>query len=233
MAPILKDLIQRSRSQALCRCYFCDFPFGSAVQQEAELHHLNGDHSDNNAANVVLTCTLCHDAWHLDLLGRRYGEKGVGQLVFLPEISQIDLNKLLAAAFFAMECAPRPEDVQRMARPSSFGSRPAPMRRARRGAEDEAETGVPVSPHAVMNRLIERADQLERMKSGLSDPLLVARMLSGLDEEAYAKREALLFGVRYLPSFDAHRSRVRSWGGVGGPFGALPMESWASVLQEH
>jgi hypothetical protein len=82
-----------------------------------------------------------------------------------------------------------------------------------------------------MNRLVERAEALERMRPNLSDPTSIARMLASLDDSAYNNRDELLYGIRYLPSFDAHRGRVRSWGGVGGPFGALPMESWPNILQ--
>lgn len=43
------------------RCYFCDFQDFKYLEK----HHLDGNHSNNNDANLVAACTLCHRIHHL------------------------------------------------------------------------------------------------------------------------------------------------------------------------
>ena len=43
------------------RCYFCDFNDLKFL----EIHHLDGNHSNNNESNLVPACTLCHRVHHL------------------------------------------------------------------------------------------------------------------------------------------------------------------------
>ncbi|THD00530.1 HNH endonuclease, partial [Panacagrimonas perspica] len=42
----------------------CSFQFGQ--WNGFELHHLDGDHTNLSADNVVPICTLCHWPMHLD-----------------------------------------------------------------------------------------------------------------------------------------------------------------------
>lgn len=42
-------------------CYFCGFQDPKFI----EIHHINGDHNDNNSKNLQTACTLCHRQHHL------------------------------------------------------------------------------------------------------------------------------------------------------------------------
>ena len=43
------------------RCYFCDFQDLKFL----EIHHLDGNHSNNNESNLVPACTLCLSLIHI------------------------------------------------------------------------------------------------------------------------------------------------------------------------
>ncbi len=43
------------------KCYFCDF----YDEYFLEPHHLDGDHSNHTAENIVAVCTLCHAQNHI------------------------------------------------------------------------------------------------------------------------------------------------------------------------
>ena len=55
-----------------------------------ELHHLDGNHDNNKNDNLVTICPLCHQCHHLMAASVTNG----GRIIYLPEISQTDLNHL-------------------------------------------------------------------------------------------------------------------------------------------
>ncbi|WP_173912861.1 HNH endonuclease signature motif containing protein [Acinetobacter sp. Marseille-Q1618] len=68
------------------RCYFCDFH----DEKFLEIHHLDGNHSNNNAENLVPACTLCHRTKHLSwVLADKAGFMGISH-----DLSQVNLNHL-------------------------------------------------------------------------------------------------------------------------------------------
>ncbi len=68
------------------RCYFCDFQDLKFL----EIHHLDGNHSNNNESNVVPACTLCHRANHLSwVLSDKAARIGISH-----DLDQIQLNHI-------------------------------------------------------------------------------------------------------------------------------------------
>lgn len=63
-----------------------------------ELHHRNGDHSDNREENLETLCPLCHQTFHLPIASATNG----GAIIWLPEMSQEQLNLLCIGLFVAM-----------------------------------------------------------------------------------------------------------------------------------
>jgi intracellular multiplication protein IcmJ len=66
------------------RCVFCAFD----APEYQEVHHINGDHDDDSPDNLECACPLCHATQHLGLAGMQRK----GELIYLPEISQVELN---------------------------------------------------------------------------------------------------------------------------------------------
>lgn len=191
------------------RCHFCWFPFGNSVES-VEVHHLDGDHGNDHPDNLVPVCALCHDPFHLDLVPMRH-KGNPGHLVFLPELSQVRLNQLLAVVFFAIANGAAVAEV--------VGDKVSEIGRS----------PLRVSPHQILSRLAERAALAERGRPGASDPYRVAKLLRGLDAEAYAQRETLLAGLRYLPAYDSYKTRCVRWAAHGESFGRLAMDTWVHV----
>lgn len=76
-------------------CYYCNF----VSQRWQEVHHLNEDHTDNAMGNLVTVCPLCHQNHHLNGVSTTNG----GKIIWLPELSQQELNYLCRSIFIAME----------------------------------------------------------------------------------------------------------------------------------
>ena len=62
-----------------------------------EIHHRSGDHSNFKDSNLETLCPLCHQVFHPDLASISSG----ASMIWLPEITQVELNRLLFAVFAA------------------------------------------------------------------------------------------------------------------------------------
>lgn len=93
-AESMKD----ARAKVLARddytCKFCSFK----AKKWQEVHHINDDHSNMSLSNLATACSFCHQCFHLGLAGSTAG----GMLIWLPEMTQIELNHLSRALFVAM-----------------------------------------------------------------------------------------------------------------------------------
>ena len=74
-------------------CYYCGFQ----SDEYQEIHHLNDDHNNYNENNLVTICPLCHQSHHLN---SAFVNKGA-ELIYLPELTQQELNHLCRAMFIA------------------------------------------------------------------------------------------------------------------------------------
>jgi len=86
------------RDDYTCRaCNFRSPPTktGSSYQ---EVHHLDDNHRNNAFDNLATLCPLCHQVFHIGNAGLNNG----GTIIWLPEISQSDLNHLARSVFVAI-----------------------------------------------------------------------------------------------------------------------------------
>lgn len=74
-------------------CHLC----GLTSRRGMEIHHVNGDHSDFNRANLKTICAFCHLGFHPGYAGQ--AKEAV--MVFADDISQADLNRLSSALYAA------------------------------------------------------------------------------------------------------------------------------------
>lgn len=68
-------------------CYYCSFK----ANKWQDVHHLDGDHKNNNPKNLVVTCRLCHLCNHLGYVGTH----NLAGLIICPAISQQSLNNIV------------------------------------------------------------------------------------------------------------------------------------------
>lgn len=64
-----------------------------------EIHHRNHDHSNFKESNLETLCPLCHQVFHPSSASI----SGGGYMIWLPEMSQTDLNKLLFGIFVVLK----------------------------------------------------------------------------------------------------------------------------------
>lgn len=217
-ARLRKSVITQPRFAR--RCHFCDFAFGSG--EHFEVHHLDDDHSNAGADNVVPICTLCHAPFHLDLVNRRW-RSNPGKIIYLPEIDQPKLNNLLQVIFFAKS---EQKDVRNdEATSQTTGFDPG----------TNAATSPLIHANSLYVAIERRARPVECLpdgtigRPGLSAPSTLARVLTEMTDEDYANRDSLLHGLRYLPG-EAHLvDEARHWKENGGAFAGLDVAAWSAI----
>lgn len=74
-------------------CRYCGFK----APKWQDINHQDGDHANQAESNLFTACGLCHASHHIGLAGS-FG----GQLIYLPELSQADLNHLIRTMYMAV-----------------------------------------------------------------------------------------------------------------------------------
>lgn len=82
-SSVRKNVLKRDNHT----CQFCGF----RSQKWQEVHHIDDNHSNNDPSNLITICPLCHLAHHIGLAGLQ--ERGI--LIYLPEMSQAELNTVV------------------------------------------------------------------------------------------------------------------------------------------
>jgi intracellular multiplication protein IcmJ len=94
--PGFKEFSQRVFERDQHTCKFCGF---QAVQYQ-EIINLDMNYRNNKLANLATACCFCSQCFFLESVGR--DDYGGGLLVYLPEISQGNLNGLCHVLFCAI-----------------------------------------------------------------------------------------------------------------------------------
>jgi len=90
--PVAEQVYQRDNYT----CQFC----GCQARQYQEVVNLDGNYGNNKLSNLVTACCFCSQCLFIQSVG--VDEMGGGQLVYLPEMSQADLNSFCHVLFCAM-----------------------------------------------------------------------------------------------------------------------------------
>ncbi|HSW69640.1 MAG TPA: type IVB secretion system protein IcmJDotN [Gammaproteobacteria bacterium] len=77
-------------------CQYCGFQ----ARQYQEVVNLDGNYTNNKLTNMITACCFCSQCLFIQSIG--LDEMGGGQLVYLPEMSQADLNSFCHVLFCAM-----------------------------------------------------------------------------------------------------------------------------------
>jgi intracellular multiplication protein IcmJ len=90
--PVAKRVLQRDNYT----CQYCGFQ----AKEYQEIVNLDGNYLNNKLSNMVTACCFCSQCLFLQAVG--LDEMGGGQLIYLPEMSQADLNSFCHVLFCAM-----------------------------------------------------------------------------------------------------------------------------------
>lgn len=90
--PVQKRIFERDAYT----CQFCAFQ----AKDFQDVVNLDGDYTNNKGSNMVTACCFCAQCLFLQAVG--VDDSGGGQLIYLPEISQADLNSFCHVLFCAM-----------------------------------------------------------------------------------------------------------------------------------
>jgi intracellular multiplication protein IcmJ len=77
-------------------CQFCGFQ----ARQFQEVINLDRNYQNNKLSNLVTACCFCTQCFFLESIGK--GDYGGGTLIYLPEITQSELNGLCHVLFCAI-----------------------------------------------------------------------------------------------------------------------------------
>jgi intracellular multiplication protein IcmJ len=149
-------------------CRFC----GLIAAGWQEPFHLNGDHTDDSAANVVAGCALCHLVQHLD----RPAIEDEAVLIWLPEMSQAALNAVVRRTQLVFHVHGEPPSMDR--RPSIGTSA---LRTAFRTYQE-----------------LSRRSEAALARLGSASPRDLGAALLSLPKAAQERRRELLGGLRLL-----------------------------------
>jgi intracellular multiplication protein IcmJ len=72
-------------------CQFCGWRSSSHM----DVHHVNDSHDDNSIENLATACKICHACHHIGFAAMG----GKGSMIYLPDITQNMLNKLLRVIY--------------------------------------------------------------------------------------------------------------------------------------
>ena len=77
-------------------CQFCGF----RTKQSLDVVNLDGNYRHNRSSNLVAACSFCAQCFFLEATGK--GDFGGGVLIYLPEMTQCELNALCHVLFATM-----------------------------------------------------------------------------------------------------------------------------------
>lgn len=77
-------------------CQYCGFQ----AMEYQQIVNADGNYANNRLGNMITACCFCAQCLFLESVGM--GDSGGGQLIYLPEIAQPDLNSFCHVLFCAM-----------------------------------------------------------------------------------------------------------------------------------
>jgi intracellular multiplication protein IcmJ len=158
------------RPEQAASCRFCGEP--TAGWQAP--FHLDGDHGNNDPGNLAIACTLCHLGQHLN----RAGIDREATLIWLPELTQSDIIKLVRAIHLQCHAAKtKPDDLH-----SASSRISAPL----------------LGGFAAYQTLLERQEAADA-RLGTTSPKALGAALLELPAAATATLPDRLSGIRLLP----------------------------------
>lgn len=96
MDPAFANFAKKVLARDSHKCAFCGF----SAQQYMKVINLDNDYSNNKLSNLVTACPFCQQGLFLESAGKL--QPGGGTVIYLPEMSQSQLNALCHVLYAAI-----------------------------------------------------------------------------------------------------------------------------------
>ena len=93
--PAYADASSRVFERDQYTCQFCSFQ----AKDYQEVVNLDHNYRNNKLSNLVTACCFCAQCFFLEIVGVEYGG---GTLIYMPEVTQAEINSLCHVLFCAM-----------------------------------------------------------------------------------------------------------------------------------
>ena len=103
--PAFKKFAERALKRDRYTCQYCGFQ----AQQLQEVINVDANYRNNRLENLVTACDFCAQCFFLEAVGK--SDFGGGTFIYLPEISQTELNALCHVLFTVMASGNTTDDV--------------------------------------------------------------------------------------------------------------------------
>lgn len=90
--PVAKKIYERDQ-------YICQY-CGFQAKEYQDIVNLDGNYTNNKPENMITACCFCSQCLFLQAVG--FDEMSGGQIIYMPEMSQADLNSFCHVLFCAM-----------------------------------------------------------------------------------------------------------------------------------
>lgn len=200
-------------------CVFCGLQSG----KYQEVHHADDDHKNNAPSNLFCSCPLCHQVFHIGLAGMKEG----GEIVYMPELEQAELNQLALVMWLVTET-----EVSQFKDPAHalLFTRLAGRAKTIEGALGNRRGTVLLRLKEALKNTSFPQTLLDRIKPAHLSPSMFSNVLMSLSDDDYEKRKDLLGGLRLFPSATRFRERIAHWNAEQG--GTLPAHAWYKIVPE-
>ena len=132
--PVVEKILQRDTYT----CQYCGFQ----AKEYQEIVNADGNYSNNKFSNLITACCFCAQCLFIESIS--LDEMGGGQLIYLPEMTQAELNSFCHVLFCAMgNGTGYQETAQSIYRSFKFRSQPI-----------ESKYGAGTSNPSVLGQLI-------------------------------------------------------------------------------
>ncbi|MFL9611093.1 hypothetical protein ACKF11_13480 [Methylobacillus sp. Pita2] len=245
--PAIKNTHQRVIERDDFTCRGCNFRSPPTKTKSGdgpsfmEVHHLDHDHGNNKASNLATLCPMCHQVFHIG----HAGENQSASLIWLPEISQADLNNFVRAIFISIVAESDPRLIADNPQAAAILERAEELAEKEESLEDGEgfnkqayiqdqvrllEPALPIagSARSAYAALEARALYLEEVFSErASDPVFFGQAILDVAEKSI--NPELLKGVRVLARPDRMGNQIQHW--LKHAYKGLPISSWPGLVK--
>lgn len=198
-------------------CAYCS----QTSEKYQEVHHKDDDHKNNAKSNLVCTCPLCHQVFHIGLAGMKDG----ADIAYLPELTQAEINQLALVTWLFTETDDgrfdSADDQRAFAKFHALAKSIQGLFENRRGT-------VQLRLKEALKKTTFPQELLPKIKFSHVSPTLIATVFMQLDEDTYERRGELLGGLRIIPRPVRFKKQIAHWSAETDR--TLPVSTWHKLL---